>query len=79
MYLIFYSGYMEGIIKVLKNGFGFLTVEGQDDVFFHAKSLEEGVEFEALREGMTLSFEIGEGNNGKSQAINVNLVEGSAE
>ncbi len=70
---------MKGVIKVLKTGFGFLTVEGQDDVFFHAKSLDEGIEFEDLQEGMTLSFEIGEGNNGKSQAINVSVAEDDAE
>ena len=63
---------MEGTIKVLKTGFGFIKVEGQDDVFFHAKSLDS--EFDALEEGMTLSFEIGEGNNGRKQAIDVRLV-----
>lgn len=65
---------MTGTIKVLKEGFGFITVDGQDDVFFHANNLE-GVDFNDLQEGQTLSFEIGEGRNGKTQAINVTLVD----
>lgn len=66
---------MEGIIKVLKNGFGFIKTEGQaGDVFFHAKNLV-GVDFDSLREEQTVSFEIGEGNNGKQQALNVQVVE----
>jgi len=65
---------MTGTIKVLKEGFGFITVDGQDDVFFHANNLE-GVDFNDLQEGQTLSFEIGEGRNWKQQAINVTLVE----
>jgi len=65
---------MKGSIKVLKNGFGFIAQEGADDVFFHASQLE-GVEFNSLQEGQELSFDIGEGNNGKPQAINVTLAE----
>ncbi len=66
---------MTGSIKVLKNGFGFITTaDAEGDVFFHASSLD-GVEFDSLQEGQELSFEIGEGNNGKKQAINVTLVE----
>ncbi len=65
---------MTGTIKVLKEGFGFITVDGQDDVFFHANNLE-GVDFNDLQEGQTLSFEIGEGRNGKEQAVNVTLVD----
>jgi cold shock CspA family protein len=64
---------MEGTIKVLKSGFGFLNVEGQDDVFFHANNLD-GVEFDDLELDQTLSFETEEGKNGKDQAVNVTLV-----
>lgn len=65
---------MEGIIKVLKEGFGFIKTEDQaGDVFFHAKNLI-GTDFDSLQEGQTLSFEIGEGNNGKQQALKVQLV-----
>jgi len=64
----------EGIIKVKLNGFGFIKLEDSaDDVFFHANNLE-GVAFDDLEEGNTVSFEIGEGKNGKEQALNVQLV-----
>ena len=66
---------MKGTIKVLKEGFGFLkSEEVSNDVFFHANNLE-GVEFDDLEEGQVLGFEIGEGKNGKEQAINVTLVQ----
>ncbi len=65
---------MEGTIKVLKNGFGFITSEGNTgDVFFHAKNLV-GTDFDSLKETQTVTFEIGEGNNGKQQALNVKVV-----
>ena len=66
---------MKGTIKVLKQGFGFIqTEETSDDVFFHSNNLENA-EFDNLNEGETLEFEIGEGKNGKEQAINVMLVQ----
>jgi cold shock protein len=66
---------MKGTIKVLKQGFGFIkSEEASNDVFFHSNNLE-GVEFDNLSEGQTLEFEIGEGKNGKEQAINVTLVQ----
>ena len=65
---------LQGTIKVLKEGFGFLKVEWNDDVFFHANNLEN-VDFNELNEGDILEFEIWEGKNGKSQAVNVNIVE----
>jgi len=62
---------MEGTIKVLKEGFGFITSTGTEkDTFFHANNLE-GCSFDDLSVGDTLYFQIGEGNNGKEQAINV--------
>lgn len=65
---------MEGTIKVLKEGYGFITSNDTDgDTFFHAKGLVNA-DFNNLKVGDTLSFEIGEGNNGKQQAINVELV-----
>ncbi|MFC1797891.1 cold-shock protein [Patescibacteria group bacterium] len=69
---------MEGTIKVLKTGFGFLNVEGQDDVFFHANNLVN-VEFDDLELDQTLSFEIEPGKNGKDQAVEVNLVQAEAQ
>ncbi len=66
---------MQGIIKVLKDGYGFIKVEeGNGDVFFHANNLV-GVEYDDLEEGNTVSFEMGEGRNGKEQAVDVELME----
>lgn len=65
---------MKGTIKVLKEGYGFISSEETEgDTFFHANNLE-GSEFNDLVVGNELEFEIGEGNNGKQQAINVTLV-----
>jgi len=63
----------EGVIKVLLEGFGFIKTEG-GDVFFHANNLVD-VNFDDLKVGDTLSYELGEGRNGKEQAVNVQLVE----
>lgn len=65
---------MEGTIKVLKNGYGFITSEETEgDTFFHAASLKDA-DFSSLNVGDTLSFEIGDGNNGKKQAVDVVVV-----
>jgi len=70
---------MQGIIKALRDGFGFVTQEGQDkDMFFHANNLID-VEFNDLQMGQTLSYELGEGRDGRQQAIEVRLVEGEEE
>lgn len=62
---------MKGTIKVLKDGYGFISSpDSENDTFFHANNLE-GCEFNDLSVGDELSFEIGEGNNGKKQAIDV--------
>lgn len=62
---------MVGTIKKLTdNGFGFITGEGlTKDLFFHSKGLV-GVTFDELKEGDTVSFEIGESPKGPN-AINV--------
>jgi len=62
---------MTGIIKKLtEKGFGFISREGEaKDLFFHSKDLN-GVTFEELKEGETVSFEVQEGEKGLS-AVNV--------
>ncbi|MCY9453000.1 cold-shock protein CspD, partial [Bacillus haynesii] len=52
-----------------EKGFGFIEVEGQDDVFVHFSAIE-GEGFKTLEEGQSVSFEIVEGNRGP-QASNV--------
>jgi CspA family cold shock protein len=62
---------MTGTIKTLTDrGFGFISQEGQaKDLFFHSKDLN-GVTFDELKVGDTLSFEIADGPKGPS-AVNV--------
>lgn len=46
------------IARLTDKGFGFIKVEGREkDVFFHSKELV-GVQFDELREGEKLTFEI---------------------
>ncbi len=64
----------EGIIaRLTDRGFGFISQEGQEkDLFFHANELQ-GADFNDLREGDKVTFEITEGPKGLN-ATNVNRV-----
>ena len=44
-----------------RKGFGFIEVEGGDDVFVHFSAIQ-GDGFKTLEEGQEVSFEIVEGN-----------------
>ncbi|HLR75751.1 MAG TPA: cold-shock protein [Virgibacillus sp.] len=50
-------------------GFGFIEVEGGDDVFVHFSAIQ-GEGFKTLDEGQLVTFEIEEGDRGP-QAANV--------
>lgn len=50
-------------------GFGFIEVEGGDDVFVHFSAIQSDG-FKSLNEGDMVSFEIEEGDRGP-QAVNV--------
>jgi cold shock protein len=60
-----------GKVKWFNNekGFGFIEVDGGDDVFVHFTAIT-GEGFKSLEEGQEVSFEIVEGNRGP-QAANV--------
>jgi len=60
-----------GKVKWFNNekGFGFIEVEGGDDVFVHFSAIQ-GEGYKSLEEGQEVSFEIVEGNRGP-QASNV--------
>jgi len=61
---------MQGTIKKLtEKNFGFITRDGNDDLFFHANNLAEG-SFDDLREGDEVSFEIENTPKGDA-AVNV--------
>lgn len=49
--------------------FGFISQEGADDLFFHANNLD-GVDFDQLREGDAVTFEIEKTPKGNA-AVNV--------
>ncbi len=68
---------MKGIIKKLDDrGFGFITIEGQKDIFFHANDCSEG-NFKDMHEGDAVSFETASSEKGP-KAINVMLDSGEA-
>ena len=62
---------MQGKVKWFNNekGFGFIEMEGADDVFVHFSAIQ-GDGYNALEEGQEVSFDITEGNRGP-QAANV--------
>ena len=63
----------QGIVKWFNNekGFGFISVEGEDDVFVHFSAIQRDG-FKSLEEGQAVNFEIVEGARGP-QAANVTL------
>ena len=67
---------MTGTIKrvVRDKGFGFITPhDGSEDVFFHRSKLApRGVQFEDLREGDEVEFQVKPGDKGP-QAFDVKL------
>lgn len=68
---------MKGIIKKLDDrGFGFITLEGKKDIFFHANDCSEG-NFKDMHEGDAVSFETASSEKGP-KAINVMLDSGEA-
>lgn len=55
---------MNGTIKTLTDrGFGFISREGEDDLFFHSNELQ-GVTFDELKVGDKVSFEVTSGAKG---------------
>lgn len=54
---------MQGKVKWFNNekGFGFIEMEGADDVFVHFSAIQ-GEGYKALEEGQEVSFDITEGN-----------------
>lgn len=55
---------------ILDRGFGFIQTAEDEDLFFHRSELQD-VQFADLREGMEVEFEIGQGRDGRQQAVKV--------
>ena len=62
---------MTGTVKWFnaEKGYGFITVDGGDDVFVHFSAIE-GDGFKTLDEGQTVEFDVVSGDRG-DQAANV--------
>jgi len=60
-----------GIVKWFNSekGFGFISVQGEDDVFVHFSAIK-GDGFKSLEEGQKVEFEVEQGARGP-QATNV--------
>ncbi|CAM2791388.1 cold-shock protein [Hathewaya histolytica] len=58
-----------GIVKWFnaEKGFGFISVEGEKDVFVHFSAIE-GDGFKSLEEGQNVQFEVVEGERGPQAA-----------
>lgn len=62
----------QGKIKVLKNGFGFVTPDdGGKDLFFHMTGLV-GVDFNTLQVGQMVTYDVAQSDKGP-KAENVKL------
>jgi len=57
----------EGTVKWFneKKGYGFISCEGDDDLFVHFRDIESDG-FKTLTEGQKVKFEVGEGEKGPS-------------
>ena len=60
-----------GVVKWFNNekGFGFISVEGEGDVFVHFSAIQ-GEGYKSLEEGQSVQFDVVEGTKGP-QAANV--------
>lgn len=62
------------IARLMDKGYGFIKVEGDEkDLFFHSNEVQNA-DFNSLKEGDELEFEVTEGQKGP-QAVNVSRVE----
>ena len=64
---------IDGVVKWLNatKGYGFIEVDGQDDVFVHITAVEaSGIQ---IAENSKVSFEKEQGKNGKYSAVNLQL------
>ena len=65
----------QGKVKKLigNRGFGFINAEDEKEVFFHRSGVQ-GMNFDSLKEGDSVEFDVEKGDKGP-RAINVRLLE----
>ena len=70
----------KGVIRRLirDRGFGFIKTERGEDIFFHRSELQ-GIDYNSLREGQQVEFEVGKRPDGRPQAIRVRLAQPKGE
>jgi CspA family cold shock protein len=70
----------KGTIKrlITDQGFGFIKRAEGEDLFFHRSKLQ-GVDYDSLREGQEVEFEVRRAFGGRPQALNVRLAQAKAE
>jgi CspA family cold shock protein len=63
---------MEGTVKFFNatKGFGFITVDGGEDIFFHQSNVKQTGFRDQLRQGDLVTFEVKTEQKGK-RAINI--------
>lgn len=62
------------IARLMDKGYGFIKTEGSEkDLFFHSNEVQ-GIDFNSLKEGDEVEFEVTEGQKGP-QAVKVSRVE----
>ncbi len=56
-------------------GYGFILQDSGEEIFVHYTEIEKDkTGFKTLREGQRVSFEVGEGQDGKPQATDVHVI-----
>jgi len=62
----------QGTVKWFKNSYGFIAMEGGQDVFVHHTAIE-GTGYRTLKEGQRVEFELTQGDKG-AQAEHVRIL-----
>ena len=57
---------------IADRGFGFIEMERGEELFFHRSQIQ-GIDYNSLREGQQVEFEIRQGSDGRPQAVRVRL------
>ena len=63
---------------ITDRGFGFIATEQGEDLFFHRNELQ-GVDYNFLREGQQVEYEVGQGGPNGSCAVKVRLAQPKGE